>query len=252
MATYAADTRAGNGGGNGHRILSPSVFLQPLAPPASIGLFGFFLATTMVATWILGWWGTPKSPAYVFMFAGAMGGLVQFIAGMWSFKARDYIASGILTMWGTYWMAWAVFQFLVADKLVPMTPITASQPGFAIWFIPLGLFTLLGAFAGLSPKHGSPALFALLFTTGVGSLLLCIGLWTGISTWTNVAAWWLLICGCLGWYVASQFMLRSAWRRTILPFGSFSLDGTIPGRRVVYPTEHPVGQPGVSQGVVGE
>ncbi len=247
MATYAEHTSVTHNGGNGRRALSPSVFLQPIAPPASIGLFGFFLATTMVSTWILGWWGNALSMAYVFTFAGAIGGLVQFIAGMWSFKARDYVASGILTMWGTYWMAWALFQFLVADKLVPLTPITASQPGFAIWFVPLGLFTLLGAFAALSPKHGSFSLFALLLTTGVGSLLLCIGLWTGSSGWEQVGGWWLLICGCIGWYVASQFMLRSAWRRTILPFGSWSADGVIPGRRVVFPTEHPQGQPGVSQ-----
>jgi succinate-acetate transporter protein len=252
MATYAATKQTAAEHGNGRRILSPSVFLQPLAPPASIGLFGFFLATTMVSTWLLGWWGDPLSMSYVFMFAGAMGGLVQFIAGMWSFRARDYIASGILSMWGTFWMAWALFQFLVVDKLVPLTPVTVSQPGYAIWFIPLGLFTLLGAFAGLSPKHGAPSLFALLFTTGVGSLLLCIGLWTGIKPWTEVAAWWLLVCGCLGWYVASQFMLRSAWRRTVFPFGSFSRDGMVPGRRVVFPTEHRAGQPGVSQGTVGE
>jgi succinate-acetate transporter protein len=250
MATYTENSTVAHNGGDGHRILAPSVFLQPLAPPASIGLYGFFLATTMVSTWILGWWGNALSIAYVFMFAGAIGGLVQFIAGMWSFRARDYIASGILTMWGTYWMAWALFQFLVADKLVPMTPITASQPGLAIWFIPLGLFTLLGAFAALSPKHGSLALLALLFTTGVGALLLCIGLWTGISIWEQVAGWWLLICGCLGWYVASQFMLRSAWRRTILPFGSWKREGIIPGRQVVYPTEHASGQPGVSQGSI--
>jgi succinate-acetate transporter protein len=244
MAKYVTNPKNGNGQ---QSVLAPSVYLQPLAPPASIGLYGFFLATTLVSTWILGWWGAPSSMSYVFMFGAVIGGLVQFIAGMWSFRARDYVASGLLSMWGTYWMGWGLLQGLEAAGVVPVTPITASQPGFAIWFIPLGLFTLLGAFAALSPKHGSPALFALLFTTGVGSLLLCIGLWTGNGTWTQVAAWWLLVCGCLGWYVASQFLLRSEWRRTILPFGSFSREGVIPGRQVVYPTEYRAGQPGVSR-----
>ena len=238
MATYATDRRAGNGGGNGHRVLAPSVFLQPLAPPASIGLFGFFLATTMVSTWILGWWGTPTSTASVFMFAGAMGGLVQFIAGMWSFKARDYIASGILTMWGTYWLAWALPQLLVAVKDVRATPITAAQPGLAIWFIPLGLFTLLGAFAALSPKHGSPALFVLLFTTGVGSLLLCIGLWTGLNAWTWPRGGWSFASASAGtWPRSSCCAQRRAGRSS--PSAPSAAMGSSRGRRVVYPIEHP-------------
>ena len=248
MATYSTPLRTARSDGNGHTVLSPSVFLQPIAPPACFGLFGFFLATTMVTTWLMGWWGNPTSITYVFMFAAAIGGLVQFISGMWSFRARDYIASGLLTMWGTFWMAWGLLQGLGAAKVLTIPAVSVAQPGYAIWFIPLGLFTVLGAFAGLSFKHGSPALFALLFTTGIGSLLLCIGLWTGNTAWTDVALWWLLVCGCLGWYVASLFLLRAAWRRTILPFGSFSKEALIPGRGVVFPTEHIAGQPGVRQG----
>lgn len=54
--------------------------------------------------------------------------------------------------------------------------------------------------------------------------------------------------GCLGGYVASMFMLRSAWRRVILPFGTFKREGNIPGQQIEFPSEHVTGQPGVRQG----
>lgn len=227
-------------------IPSPGVFLQPIAPPASLGLWGFFVANSLIATWIFGWWGGPHSLSYIFVFPAALGGLVQFLAGMWSFKARDYIAAGLLSMWGTYWTAWGIVQGLGAAGALTIAPLGASQPEFAIWFIPLGLFTLTGAFSALSPTNGNLGVFGLLFTTGVGAILLCVGFWAGSMTWLEIAAGWLIAVSCFAIYVASMFMLRSAWRRVILPFGTFKREGNIPGQQIDTPLEYPAGQPGVS------
>src|ERR1041384_2059521 len=77
------------------------VYLSPIAPPVTLGLFGFFASTMVVSTWILGWWGTPKgSPPTMFEIAAMFGGVAQFAAGLWSFRARDYVGSALLTMWG--------------------------------------------------------------------------------------------------------------------------------------------------------
>jgi succinate-acetate transporter protein len=224
------------------------VFLQPISPPASFGLFGFFGSTMVLSTWILGWWGTTKDPVYFFTFNAAFGGLVQLGAGIWSFKARDYVASSLLTMWGTYWMGWGLLQGLAAAGVLTIPPLTTPQPSFAIWFIPLGFATLVGALAVLSPRHGNFPLFLLLFTIGVGSELLVIGLWTGTKTWTDVAAWFFIVGACAAWYVGAMTMLRSAWRRVILPLGEFRRESNIPGTVVEFPIEYTAGQPGVRQG----
>ncbi len=228
----------------------PGVFLQPIAPPVTLGLWGFFGSTMVISTWILGWWGTPgpTDPGYFFVFNGVIGGLVQFLAGIWSFKARDYVASSLLTMWGTFWMAWAVLQTLGATHAITIPPLTTPQPGFAIWFIPLGTFTFLGSIAALSKKHGNLPLWLLLFTVGVGSWLFCIGLWTGNKTWTDIAAWFFIVGACAAWYVGSMVMLRSAWRRVILPTGRFNRASNIPGTQVEHPAEYVLGDPGVRQG----
>lgn len=243
MATYAAGDS-----GTTRAVPPPAIYLQPIAPPVSFGLYGFFVATMLIATWILGWWGTQSSTMYFFTFSGALGGLIQFLSGIYCFKARDYIASGLITMWGTYWMAWALLQGLGVAGVIKIAPLDTAQPAFAIWFIPLGLYTLTGAVGALSRRDGGLALFGLLFTTGIGSLIFCVGLWTGNITWTKVAAGWFVAVGVLGWYVASMFMLRTAWRRVILPFGAFRREPNLIGREIEFPSEYARGDPGVRQG----
>jgi hypothetical protein len=204
----------------------------------------------VISTWILGWWGHPgpTDPGYFFVFNAVIGGLVQFLAGIWSFKARDYIASSLLTMWGTFWMAWGVLQLLGAIGVITIPPLTTSQPGYAIWFIPLGTFTFLGSIAALSRKHGNVPLWLLLFTVGVGSWLFCIGLWTADTSWTDVAAWFFIVGACAAWYVGAMTMLRSAWRRVILPIGKLNRASNVSGTRIEFPSEYLAGDPGVRQG----
>lgn len=245
-ATYAP--------GNGRAANRPplGVFLQPIAPPVSLGLWGFFGSTMVISTWILGWWGHPGAtdPGYFFVFNAVIGGLVQFSAGLWSFKARDYVASSLLTMWGTFWMGWGIVQALGALHTITIPPFTTPQPAFAIWFIPLGLFTFVGSLAALSPRHGNFPLWLLLFTVGIGSWLFCIGLWVGSTTWIDVAAWFFIVGACAAWYVGAMTMLFSAWRRVILPLGKYNRAANVPGRQLEYPTEYLAGQPGVRQGAV--
>jgi succinate-acetate transporter protein len=228
------------------------VFLQPIAPPVSLGLWGFFGSTMVLSTWILGWWGAPgpKDPGYFFVFNAVIGGLVQFCAGLWSFKARDYVASSLLTMWGTYWMGWGIVQVLGVTHAITIPPLTTPQPAFAMWFIPLGIFTFVGSLAALSRQHGGFFLWLLLFTVGVGSWLFCIGLWLGNTTWIDVAAWFFVVGACAAWYVGAMTMLHSAWRRVVLPLGKYNRASNVPGRRTEFPSEYLGGQPGVRQGAI--
>src|ERR671927_1311365 len=49
-------------------------FLQPLAAPSILGLFGFALSTFMVSAQLDGWYGTPRSGMFLFPFAVAADG----------------------------------------------------------------------------------------------------------------------------------------------------------------------------------
>jgi succinate-acetate transporter protein len=224
------------------------IYLTPIAPPVTLGLFGFFASTMVISTWILGWWGTPKgSPPTMFEIAATFGGIAQFAAGLWSFRARDYIGSALLTMWGTYWMAWGILQLLIADHVVPAVPLTDPNPGFAIWFIPLGLFTSWGAIAAV--RENLP-LFTVLATVGAGSFFACGGFWAGSKPWLDVGAWLFVFGACFAWYTGAMVLLEYAWGRIVLPFGvvpglmKLPAAANVPGTRLSAPVEYALGQPG--------
>ena len=82
----------------------PRVFLQPIAAPSVLGLFGFAGATFIVAAHMAGWYGSTATPGYLFPFAFFFGGVAQFTAGMWAYRARDAVATAMHGMWGAFWM----------------------------------------------------------------------------------------------------------------------------------------------------
>src|SRR3954451_25125276 len=106
-----ADTDGGDGD-----VARPRVFLQPIAAPSVLGLFGFAGATFIVAANLAGWYGNASSPGYLFPFAMFFGGLAQFTAGMWAYKARDAVATAMHGMWGSFWLGYGLLNLLVATK----------------------------------------------------------------------------------------------------------------------------------------
>ena len=79
-----------------------------------LGLFGFAGATFIVASNMAGWWGTPESGLALAPFAAMFGGLAQFLAGMWAYRARDAIATAMHGMWGAFWLAYGILNILLA------------------------------------------------------------------------------------------------------------------------------------------
>src|SRR5919199_5006478 len=95
--------------GNGHVEYEPHfatrVVLQPIAAPSVLGLFGFAGATFIVAANLAGWYGNHvTTPLVLAPFALVFGGIAQFFAGMWAYRARDGLATAMHGMWGSFWI----------------------------------------------------------------------------------------------------------------------------------------------------
>ena len=219
------------------------VFLQPIAAPSVLGLFGFSAATMMVAAHLAGWYGTNTSPQFLFPFAAMFGGIAQFAAGLWSYRARDALATAMHGMWGAFWMAYGILWGLIAAGI--LTAPTGAWPELGFWFIMLGAITMMGAFASLGESLG---LFAVLSTLAAGSGFLAGALFAGSTGWEKVAGWVLAFSAGFAWYTASAMMLKSSFGRTILPLGMYSKDANIPGRKPTHPIQLEWGEPGVRQG----
>jgi succinate-acetate transporter protein len=219
------------------------VFLQPIAAPSILGLFGFAGATFMVAAYLAGWYGGKASPEFLFPFAATFGGLAQFAAGMWAFRARDALATAMHGMWGAFWIAFGILFLLVATGDVKAPAGTWPELGF--WFLVLGAITVAGAIASLAENLGLTATLAPL---SVGAVLLAVYYLVGGSGWEHTAGWVLIASAICAFYTATAMLLSSTFGRVVLPLGEPRREANRPGAQFTRVIEFERGEPGVKQG----
>jgi succinate-acetate transporter protein len=190
------------------------VVLQPIAAPSILGLYGFAGATFIVAARMAGWYGGPESKLFLFPFAAMFGGVAQFLAGMWAYRARDALATAMHGMWGAFWMGYGLLNLLfVTGYLVEPTP---AFPELGFWFVALGAITWMGFVAACAENA---ALAAVLFLLAGGSTIAAIANIAGIHGLGIFAGWWFILSALLAWYTATAMMFEATFRRPILPVG---------------------------------
>ncbi len=191
-------------------------FLQPIAAPSILGLYAFAGSTFIVSAYLAGWYGGPDTPLYLLPFAAVFGGLAQFAAGMWAYKARDAIATAMHGMWGSFWIGFGLLELLIAAGVVP--PNEGSFPAFAYWFIALAAITLMGTIAAAAENLALTLVLGVL-TAGAGAAAIAEFLGTPPGeSWTAIAGYTFMISAILAWYTASALMFKGVGR-PILPVG---------------------------------
>jgi succinate-acetate transporter protein len=220
------------------------VVLQPIAPPSILGLFGFAGATFIVAAHLAGWYGNAHTPEYLFPFAAFFGGVAQFTSAIWSYRARDGLATAMHGMWGSFWMAYGLLFLLVAvgDLTVPAK---GEFPELGYWFLALAVITGLGTVAALAESLG---LVATLLTLSVGSALLAVHYLAGGIGWQHTGGWVLIASAIAATYTAGAMMLEGAFGKVLLPLGKYKKAANVPGGQITRPFEYPQGMPGVRVG----
>ncbi len=219
------------------------VVLQPIAAPSVLGWFAFAGATFIVAAWMAGWYGSPASPDYLFPFAALVGGLAQFLAGMWSYRARDVLATAMHGTWGAFWLGWGVLWALFATGRLPEPIGTFSSLGY--WFVALAIITASGAVAALARGLG---LFALLSSLTAGSALTAAAYLANSDMTLKIAGYFLIVSAAIAWYEATAMLLADSFRRVVLPLGTYSRIDNVPGAESMHVIEWPLGEPGVRHG----
>jgi uncharacterized protein len=247
MATHTqATTTTHNGGTTGELAEwrnATRVFLQPVAAPSILGLFGFAGATFMVAAHLAHWYGGSTSLNYIWPFAATFGGVAQFAAALWAYRARDGLATAMHGMWGSFWMGFGIL-FLLNTVHALAVPTGQFVP-FGYWFLVLAVITGSGALASLGESLG---MFAVLCTLAVGSAFAAIFYLTGTGGWDTAAGWVLLASSWIATYVASALMMAGTFGRTVLPLGKYRREANVPGGKTIRPLQFELGEPGVKQG----
>ncbi len=213
------------------------IWLQPVAAPSILGLFGFAGATFMVAAHMAHWFGGTQTDMALWPFAALFGGLAQFLAGMWAYKARDGVATAMHGMWGSFWMAFGILWVLIgAGKVAAPAPGQAFQ-ALGFWFIVLAAITWAGTAAASAE---SSVVTAVLGFLAAGSTVAAIGQLGGIEGLNVLAGWLFIISAIIAWYAATALMMNAAFGRTVLRLGT--------KRRVEGELEPGLGEPGVLRG----
>src|SRR5438270_3850590 len=221
------------------------VFLQPIAAPSILGLYGFAAATFMVTAYLVGWYGKATSPLLIFPFATAAGGIAQGAAALWAFKARDGLATAIHGIWAAFWLGYGFLNFMIALKLIPAPAPHGAVPELAYWMFALAAITLVGMIASLGE---SLAITSVLAPLWVGGALLGVFYTLGGTGWEKVGGYVTMASSFTAFYAASAMMLASTFGRVIFPLGKYRRDANVPGGTHTYPIQFALGEPGVKQG----
>jgi succinate-acetate transporter protein len=234
FATNRADAGFGpNGWAPGAWTDRSRIVLTPVAAPSILGLYGLFAATLIIGANMAGWWGSPTSPVLVFPLIMMLGGLAQFTAGVWAYRARDGLATALHGIWGAFWLAFGLYQLLAATGVLPLpTQSRAAAVDFGMWFVPLTAITAAMTVAAAAASIG---LVTVLASLTAGSLFAALG-FMGAQSWSiTLAGWLFFISACLAWYVASAMLIEGEHGRTVLPTGRRSPAGELPERQTAEP-----------------
>ena len=193
------------------------ISLQPIAPPSILGLYGFAGATFMVAAHMAHWFGTAQTDLVLFPFAAFFGGLAQFLAGMWSYRARDGVATAMHGMWGAFWMAYGLLMVLVAAGKVVIPPNGGAFPALGFWFIVLAAITWAGMVAAAAE---SSVVATVLGFLAAGSTIAAIANLNGIEGLSVLAGYLFIISAVIAWYAATALMVNAVYGRVVMGLGS--------------------------------
>jgi succinate-acetate transporter protein len=216
------------------------ISLQPIAAPSILGLYGLGAAAFMIGANLAGWYGNDATPLVLFPFAMVFGGLAQFLAGMWSFRARDALATAIHGTWGSFWFAYGLYYLLVSLTVLP-TPAASpvAQVGLGYWFIVLAAYTWVCVVAATA-EHG--ALLLVLLTLAAASTLLAIGWTASLTSLVPIGGIMLVASAVLAYYTGSAMLLQGTFGRAVLPVGN------LPSAAHPRPIQYELGEPGVKIG----
>jgi uncharacterized protein len=216
----------------------PRVFLQPIAAPSILGLYGLAGATFMVAAQMAHWFGNSYTTLLLVPFAAIFGGLAQFFAGMWAYKARDGVATAVHGMWGAFWMAFGILTLILSSGRAP-SPAGPLFPELGYWFIVLTAITWVCTGAAAAENKSLVTTLAFL---SAGSTISAIALLAGSEGLIILAGYLFIICAIAAWYTASALMLNEAFGREVWSLGRSTQAQQMPRITVG------MGEPGVIRG----
>jgi succinate-acetate transporter protein len=196
------------------RTTAPPV--SAIANPAALGLAAFALTTFLLS--VHNAMGVTKEPLLVFWgFAIFYGGLAQFAAGMWEFKAGNTFGATAFSTYGAFWMGVAATVFLVLfGKLAP-----ADVTSTLAWI--LTAFAIFNTYMLILSARTNVSVFLVFLTLEITEILLAWGNFNGDAAGSglvSIGGWMGIITALVAWYASAAVVANSQRVKPVLPVGS--------------------------------
>jgi succinate-acetate transporter protein len=192
------------------RTTAPPVAVPAIANPAALGLAGFALTTFVLSTHNAG-----LAPDLTWVgLAFFYGGLAQFCAGMWEFKANNTFGATAFSTYGAFWLALATFVVLLLAGKVPSKDVNNDLGWFLLAFFIFNSYMLI-----LSTRV-SIAVFGVFLTLEITELLLWLGFFGGNTGLIQLGGWVGIITAIVAWYTSFATVANSQRARAVLWVGN--------------------------------
>jgi succinate-acetate transporter protein len=168
-----------------------------VANPAPLGLAGFALTTLLLSAVNAGLLTGDMWLPYALFY----GGIAQFAAGMWEFKAKNTFGATAFSTYGAFWLATAFYVWFWAAKS-PSVPMDLAwmELGFTLFTF----YMMLNSFKLNNP----PVMYVFVALTATFALL-CLGEFTGVKTLHMVGGYVGIITALLAWYASYLGVAKS-------------------------------------------
>jgi succinate-acetate transporter protein len=147
--------------------------------------------------------------------AWVMGGLVQFVVGVFCLTRGRLFAGVAFTSYGGFWLSFAVYETFYVSKVPPAEHGHTTALFLAPWLI----FTL---FVWVASFKTNRALVLGLGTVLVLIVTLVLGQAMGMKALIVVAGWIGIVLAMGVFYIAAAELLNQVFARQVLPLGDLS------------------------------
>ena len=178
---------------------------EKIGNPAVVGLGGFGMTTLILQFHNLGWVGVGP----VLWLGIIFGGTAQLIAGLLEFKTGNNFGFCAFTGYGAFWISLCFYLIFGTNaeliKAYPVLKLTGH--GLGIFLLMWTFFTFILFIASM--KHHSTLAWIFL-TLLLGFIGLDFKELAGNKLLGTIAAWDLIVCALLAWYLMAVAVFAEA------------------------------------------
>lgn len=193
----------------------PSVLLDgEEAPPLDPGPIALaaFASSTFLLSWVNAGLIDKTGIQAVIASAWVMGGLVQFVIGIYALTRGRLFAAAAFTSYGGFWISFAVYEVFNVGKVAPAEHGHVTALFLAPWLIFTAILWIAAWKTNLALLLGLSILFVTILTLTLGQAL-------SSESWIKIGGWLGLVLALEIFYLAAAELINQVFQREVLPLG---------------------------------